>query len=145
MLTCVDTSELPARIASKIVVEQRSDHVETPCWVWTGLTTDGGYASAYLDGSSSLHRAVYKRMVGPITNQTLDHLCRVKTCVFPEHLEPVTYRENKRRGMADRTECKFGHPLDGVRNRPGGATSRYCLTCQARMMREHRARKKAGV
>lgn len=145
MMTSMISPELPDRITSRLVEEQRSDRVDTPCWVWTGPVTDGGYASASFGPTTSLHRSVYLKLVGPITEETLDHLCLIKACVNPDHMDPCSYQENKRRGMALRETCRFGHDMDGVRKRPNGATSRYCKTCQARMQREARARKKVAA
>ncbi|AAN16794.1 HNH endonuclease [Mycobacterium phage Cali] len=136
---------LPEHISSKLVYEQRSERVSTPCWVWTGCTTDNGYAISSVGGEQLVHRGVYRLLVGEITEETLDHLCLIKTCVNPEHMDPCSYQENKRRGMALRETCRFGHELDGVRKRPNGATSRYCKQCQARFQREARVRKKAAA
>ncbi len=138
--------EIPRRISEKLTVEMRSDHVATACWVWNGALNPAGYGMAW-DGEATrlAHRVVYLMCVGPIIEESLDHLCMVHACVRPDHLEQVTYQENKIRGMAKRQECKYGHDLDGVRTRPGGVTSRYCKTCQARMQREARARKKVST
>jgi hypothetical protein len=66
-----------------------------------------------LDGTTKLlHRAVYAALVGPIPQGLhLDHLCRVRNCVNPAHLEPVTNRENGARGIkgALTTHCPAGH------------------------------------
>jgi len=73
------------------------------CWEWTGSTTPGGYGhigAGGHDGQTLLaHRVAYQLLVGPIsTGLTLDHLCRNRRCVNPDHLEPVTGRENTTRG-----------------------------------------------
>lgn len=81
------------------------------------------------------HRIAYELVVGPIPEGlTLDHLCRVRRCVNPEHLEPVTMGENLRRGMSPamiskRTGiCKRGHSLaDAYRRWNGEVTN--CRTC----------------
>ena len=67
-----------------------------------------------MDGHSRAHRAIYEEMVGPIPDGlVLDHLCSVRNCVNPEHLEPVTQAENARRGALgrdrSRSRCKNGH------------------------------------
>lgn len=67
-----------------------------PCWV------DDRNPHIYGD-----HRAVYEFLVGPIpVGQVLDHLCRVKACVNPRHLEPVTQNENMRRGYLARGKMR---------------------------------------
>ena len=69
------------------------------CWLWTGLLTADDYASFRVDGRNTTgHRWSYVHFVGPIPEGLeLDHLCRVRHCVNPEHLEPVTHAENVRR------------------------------------------------
>lgn len=98
------------------------------------------------------HRVAYETFVGPIpTDLELDHLCRVRRCVNPEHLEPVTHQENIRRATgpiaanAAKTHCDHGHPFstENTRIRPDGA--RVCLSCArasdaARRQREREQR-----
>lgn len=106
-----------ARFLAKInqqgaVPEHRPDL--GPCWVWTGtLTKPGGYGRFWPSGDQPVlaHRYAYEAYVGPIPDGLqLDHLCRVKQCVRPSHLEPVTNAENQRRAIAIRTHCPNGHP-----------------------------------
>lgn len=73
---------------------------ESGCWVWTDEDNHSGYG-VFWDGKRSwmAHRFSYEHFVGPIPEGlTLDHLCRVRCCVNPKHLEPVTIQENVRRG-----------------------------------------------
>jgi hypothetical protein len=72
----------------------------TPCWIWQRHITTNGYGAAYPPGRSvRAHRLVYERHGGVIPpGLDLDHLCRVRACVNPEHLEPVTRATNARRG-----------------------------------------------
>lgn len=69
------------------------------CWLWTGGKTTAGYGSFKYDGHSGYaHRYAYEVMVGEIPDGLeLDHLCRVRNCVNPEHLDPVTPSVNKQR------------------------------------------------
>lgn len=70
------------------------------CWLWTGaLFPSNGYGALHLDGAAvPAHRVSYELNVGPIPDGlTIDHLCRVRACVRPDHLEPVTQAENLRR------------------------------------------------
>lgn len=80
----------------------------TPCWVWLGqIAPVTGYGLTYTGfvprRKVGAHRAVFEAHRGPIpTGLDLDHLCRVRACVNPEHLEPVTRGENLRRGTQAR-------------------------------------------
>lgn len=133
---------LPERIMRKTVEEQRSTLVDTPCWIWQGFLDPAGYGRAW-DGEQCrpAHRVTFKMAGGHIPEGwTVDHLCMEHSCVRPSHLEAVTLR-----AMAiTHAVCRFGHELTGVRTRRG-STSRYCKTCQARMQREARARKKVAA
>lgn len=72
----------------------------TPCWIWQGSLNHNGYGRA---GSRLAHHRFYEEHLGPIPQGlTLDHLCRVRACINPEHLEPVTLRENVKRGARAR-------------------------------------------
>jgi hypothetical protein len=76
----------------------------TPCWIWQLDHSYDGYGRKWL-GSRRVHahRWTYEQHVGPIPEGLqLDHLCRVRNCVNPDHLEPVTPRENTRRGIVAR-------------------------------------------
>lgn len=108
------------------------------CWLWTGART-GGYGVFGFDGGTVVaHRAAFYLCVGPIDQGLeLDHLCRVRRCVNPEHLEPVTRRENLRRSPlalpaknALKTECKHGHAFT-EENTYIGKNGRNCRKCHA--------------
>lgn len=73
---------------------------KSACWVWLLSIRPDGYGQYRLDGRPRLaHRIAYERANGVIPDGLeLDHLCRVRACVNPDHLEPVTNRENTRRG-----------------------------------------------
>ena len=75
-----------------------------PCWVWTGTRQRNGYGSFGVKGRTlRAHRWSYEFYVGPIpAGLQIDHLCRVRNCVNPEHLEPVTHAENMRRAREAR-------------------------------------------
>jgi hypothetical protein len=81
------------------VVEDRGH--DTPCWIWKGGITGSGYGAMSIGPSSvrSAHVVAYEMYVGTIpVGLVLDHLCRVRICCNPEHLEAVTQAENARRG-----------------------------------------------
>ncbi len=74
---------------------------ETDCWLWQLCKDKDGYGTVGVaSGKMALaHRAYYEERFGPVPEgKELDHLCRVRACVNPEHLEPVTHHENLRRG-----------------------------------------------
>lgn len=100
---------------------------KTPgCWLWTAATSKGYGSFGMPDRRQRLaHRLSYELLVGPIPEGlVLDHLCRVRNCVNPAHLEPVTAAENTRRGLL-RTRCHRGHVIDET------PTGRRCKTCAA--------------
>lgn len=85
---------------------------DTGCWVWTGgISSQTGYGMVYVGrrtgrskgkrpgGMGSAHRASWEATNGPIPDDLhIDHLCGVRSCINPEHLELVTNGENTRRG-----------------------------------------------
>lgn len=94
--TCSNHGTLDARRNGWHVEDRGFD---TPCWIWDGALTDGGYGKASRGGkTTTAHRYVYEMYRGPIPEGLhLDHLCEVRECVNPDHLDPVTGSENTRR------------------------------------------------
>jgi hypothetical protein len=123
------------------------------CWLWTGFIWRSGYGCFWQeDGASTrAHRFAYEHFVGPIPDGlVLDHLCRVRHCVNPDHLEPVTERENILRGessaaeSARRTHCVHGHPFSGDNLRIATSGQRVCRTCERQRQWDNRKPCKAG-
>ena len=112
---------------------------ESGCHLWVGSLTGGyGYIGDENGKKEEAHRFAYEQAKGPIPEGLqLDHLCRVRCCVNPDHLEPVTNKVNCLRGIgfvavnARKTHCRKGHPYHGenLLLRPNGY--RRCRTCDS--------------
>lgn len=101
-------------------LEQHAQRIaESGCWAWLGAVNDDGYGRVNLAGKNKhAHRVSYELAKGPIPEGlVLDHLCKVRCCINPDHLEPVTIKENLARGnqahkgklRRERTHCVNGH------------------------------------
>lgn len=108
-----------------------------PCWLWSAAKWRNGYGVFNDVGSRYAHRFAYAMLVGPIPDGlTIDHLCRVRRCVRPEHLEAVTGKVNTLRGegpsakQARKTECHAGHPFDLFNTYIDRRGRRHCRACQ---------------
>jgi len=109
-----------------------------------------GYGQIYLSGDRKMaHRATYEYLVGEIPEGLhIDHLCGVRLCVNPDHLEPVTVLENNRRSPRGKSKkCKNGHDFSGdnlmiVEHRKDGRRYQRCRICHNKTAREYRSRKK---
>lgn len=136
------------------------------CWNWRKPLDKDGYGTAHFGNKRyRAHRLSYETLVGPIPEGlVIDHLCRNKACVNPDHLEPVTNKENLLRGFTEtryhstKTHCKNGHEYN-EENTQFGNSQRYCRPCardkqkrlnndrrrayRAEWARKDRARKKA--
>jgi hypothetical protein len=114
------------------------------CWVWTGHRFKAGYGALRV-GSRQLvaHRWVYEELVGPVPDGLeLDHLCRNRACVNPDHLEPVSHLTNVRRGVAGkwiaaRSHCPSGHEYSGENTYEAGGR-RHCRECSRSRARGRR-------
>ncbi|RBY95070.1 HNH endonuclease [Blastococcus sp. TBT05-19] len=110
------------------------------CWLWTGVPVHGYGYIRIGKRKVQAYRVNYERWIGPIPHgAVIDHLCRVRACVRPDHLEPTTYSQNTVRSpihgsqvKAARGECPAGHPFDerNTYRRPG-TNVRQCRACLA--------------
>lgn len=124
------------------------------CWLWTASLNHYGYGQ-FRDGStvSRAHRLAYVEANGSIPDglqlDQLDHLCRNRACVNPDHLEPVTQRTNNRRGMgfsgrnAAKTACLNGHQFDAQNTHRDRIGRRRCRACHAARERARSRRRSA--
>jgi HNH endonuclease len=146
-----DLVKQTAGVRSPIRRLLRRVEVEGECWTYQGPLRADGYCQIQLSGKRAPkvlgHRLVYEFVKGPISDELqLDHLCRVRHCVRPTHLEPVTQAENIRRGASmdatrayyetlwnERDICPNGHALAEVGiyiERRGDMVTRKCRACR---------------
>lgn len=113
---CSARCQNATRLSTSITkLMSRIDKRADGCWIWLGARDPLGYGHLIAEGRKALaHRFVYTLIKGPIPiGLVLDHLCGHTSCVNPEHLDPVTQRENMRRGQkCAQTHCKRGHLLE---------------------------------
>ena len=128
---------------------------EYPCMIWGMSLYTGGYGQITVEGrKTSAHIVAFKMVRGPVSDGLqLDHLCRVRACFCPAHLESVTQRENIIRGVGIEnaaikrrsiTHCPQGHPYSPeniqMKNR---SRSRGCRECNRIDARVHSAASRA--
>ena len=122
------------------------------CWEWIGCKNDGGYGTFHKRNApfktQKAHRISYQLLVGPIPyGLSMDHLCRNRWCVNPNHLEPVTHKINVARGLGNgsKTHCPRGHAYDEKNTRKRikrGYWYRSCKKCEHILYRERCHREK---
>jgi hypothetical protein len=127
---------------------------DTGCWVWTASLNQDGYGQFWLEGT--MRRAHVVSFLH-FTGETIpeghepDHLCRNRACVFYQHLEVVTKRENILRGVgptaqnAAATECKNGHPFTDETTRRNRRGSRVCIPCERAYMAGYYQQNRAAI
>ena len=144
-------------------IDDRFDNLVMPepntgCFLWVG-TTHGRTGYGYFAPESLrhprtrpvlAHRFAYEREKGEIPpGLQIDHLCRVRRCVNPAHLEAVTLKENIMRGVgfapvnASKTHCENGHPFNETNTGSRKEGWRVCRPCNAQREKARRDRAKA--
>lgn len=121
------------------------------CWLWTLPLHRTGYAYFRVSGTKVLaHRWAYEFCVGTVpAGLNLDHLCRTRHCVRPDHMDAVEPSENVARGIGPtaengrKTACDHGHEFtpENTYQRPGHP-NRYCRECMRSRSREYMRRKR---
>src|SRR5690606_13096565 len=141
---------LPDRFWAKVALPSGPDG----CWLWFGSNNGAGYGQLrFPAGQKYAHRLSYEALVGPIPNgMFIDHLCRTPACVRPDHLEPVSPRENVRRGNAPllaglaqsaKTHCPAGHLYDEENTYYRDSVARKgrcCRICYRRAVDKYQAK-----
>jgi hypothetical protein len=124
------TRDIAERLWTRV---QKGD--EATCRLWLGAVNENGYgrmgAGGRGDGTPYVHRVAWELERGPIPEgMTIDHLCRVRTCVNPAHLELVTLAENIRRAKRRLTHCKHGHEFTQENTYWRKEGRRMCRACR---------------
>lgn len=121
----------------------------TGCWEWQGHVAASGYGTFRIDSGrrGPAHRRGWELLRGPIDpGLQLDHLCRVRHCVNPDHLEPVPPRVNLARSTAwtgpnseaAKTHCVNGHGFTPENTHVTPAGHRQCRACHRERARASR-------
>jgi hypothetical protein len=136
LISTLERALLAAKFWPHIIYPEDSD-----CWVWTGATTGGNNGGEYgvmrcFDQKNRYAHRVSLLIHGFSLDDrlTVDHLCKNKLCVRPDHLEQVGRGENARRALYNEL-CKRGHKKIRLSN-----GSAWCPECQ----RDRRAKVKEG-
>lgn len=147
-LAVYDIADLPQHMQDRIWVD------DDGCWIWQTGCDRFGYGRCSLSfpwtdrRRWSSHRLAYQLLVGPIAEgMHIDHLCRVRPCCNPAHLEQVTPKENVNRSSAAdywlaKSECPRGHAYDIKNTGRSTKGGRICRRCARDKMRVRRAAKR---
>jgi HNH endonuclease len=132
--------------------------VSSDCWVWMGATSSSGYGTMEVSGkTASVHRVSYELFKGEIpAGMVIDHICKNRICVNPDHLRVVTHKQNTLENSnasaainAKKTHCVNGHPLEGdnliVKKGKNGNETRACRTCARHWWRENWRKKSRNL
>jgi hypothetical protein len=132
--------------------ESRAAELPGGCWEWIGPRSPKGYAMLSRGRKPvRAHRFMYRLLRGEIpAGLQLDHLCRVRHCVNPWHLEAVTARVNVLRGIgptaqnAQKTRCPLGHPLSDENTYRNAQGERRCRICRRSSQERYKRRRMAA-
>jgi hypothetical protein len=129
---------------------------ENGCWLWIGSLSNAGYGR--FDGGAAFraahktriaHRLAFMAIKGAIPEGlTLDHLCRNRACVNPDHLDPCPIGENVRRSPVwngNKTHCPAGHQYTNDNVKVSSRGERCCKTCRNQQARDSKRRARAAA
>jgi len=126
------------------LLEYSQPEPNSGCWLWTHSLNIHGYAQVTIKGGMAIaHRLAYKIWIGPVPEgAVLHHRCHTRSCINPDHLEPMTQRQHVKLAdcpttiNANKTVCLAGHPLEGANLRIRRNGDRICRECHRRRVRE---------
>lgn len=113
----------------------------TGCWIWTKALMSGGYGFGYdvLVGRDRVaHKATWERVNGPVpAGLVLDHLCRLRSCVNPDHLRAVTVRQNNTINSLSFAAVNSAKPVcpkcGSAYSRTSNGKQRKCDVCRKKL------------
>lgn len=128
--------KLLTRFFSKIKIDPAVAFKGVPCWLWTAYITPDGYGKIQMQGSCRpAHRMAFGMFVHEIpSGNDADHLCRVRNCVNPVHVQDIPSVAHRVLGHARRTHCKQGHPFSPENMFRDTRGNRVCRTCRKRIV-----------
>lgn len=139
----VEVQPINSRSTFSRFIEKVSPEPNSGCWLWVGSAQPSGHGTFWNGRKKEYaHRFSYKHFKGKIPKHLeLDHLCRVTSCVNPDHLEAVTHKVNIHRSPihnANKTHCKCGHVLSGNNLGHNPTTGqRICINCRRASQRRY--------
>ena len=147
---------LPDRFWDKVTTSNTNFYKDTPCMEWSAFINPSGYGKFWFNGKNEQsHRLSYEDKYGKIQEGlVINHLCRNRSCVNPNHLEDVTQQENIQKGltgfavglrMRTKTHCPQGHEYNDQNTYISPNGSRNCRACILIQVREYQHRKKLEV
>lgn len=124
---------------------------ESGCWLWQHSVSARGYGKFWYPGGATAHKFSYLLHIGPVPKDlVLDHICRVRHCVNPKHLRPITAAMNILIGEgmgakhARQTHCLRGHPFSientHIITKKSGKKTRVCKICRLDRKRAYNKR-----
>lgn len=139
-----------ARIMRRVVVTPGP--LESDCWVCSLAVARNGYSRVRVGGRQlSSHAVMYESEIGPIpADREPDHLCRIRNCVRPAHMELVDHRTNTLRGSgptatnARKTHCVHGHEFTESNTIAHANGKRNCRACRRDIDRRYLQRRKVA-
>lgn len=146
-------STLRGRLLSNLVVDLNAPRLidNSACWLWTRYRDEDGYGHIARNGRApGVHIVAWELFRGPVPDGLeLDHLCRVRHCANPDHLEPVTRAENVGRtplhafalANAAKDKCDSGHEFTEANTYTKRNGSRECRACRRGWAARYKARK----